>query len=258
MTYEMRCIMKNANRKLWTKVPGRRASILLGALLLLAVLVLPAIAQTGGPYLWYTIAGGGGMSSAGGATLGGSIGQPVAGMSSTGGYTLVSGFWHPDVITITPTPAPPGIINGHLTWQGIAQPNSRNLVPTGTLVLCSGSTSVYSNNTLHTDASGNFTVTTGLADGTYAWKLKGPRHLGNGGSLTISGGSVTFEAGVERTGNANTDNVINSTDFNILKSNFGQPGDRPSDFNFDNVTSSTDFNAQKNNFGQAGVATTCP
>src|SRR6476646_2469376 len=36
--------------------------------------------------------------------------------------------------TFTITPPPTGILRGHLTWQGIAQPNTRNITPTGTLV----------------------------------------------------------------------------------------------------------------------------
>ena len=44
----------------------------------------------------------------------------------------------------------------------------------------------------------------------------------------------------------NNDNMINITDFNILKVNFGLYGaDRPSDVNFDTFTNSSDFNLLK-------------
>ncbi len=161
--------------------------------------------------------------------------------------------------TSTSTPLPSGVINGHLTWEGIPQPDNRNMLVTSTLVLCNGGSTVYSNANLHTDSSGNFSVITDLPDGTYDWRLKGARQLGNGGTLTISGGSASIEVGTERTGNTNSDNVVNSADFGNLKNNFGLVGvDRSSDFNFDSATNATDFNLLKNHFGQSGVAPTCP
>lgn len=43
---------------------------------------------------WWTVDGGGAISSMGGSySLGGSIGQPDGGVSSGGDYDLVSGFW---------------------------------------------------------------------------------------------------------------------------------------------------------------------
>jgi hypothetical protein len=43
---------------------------------------------------WWTVDGGGAISSTGGSySLGGSIGQPDAGASSGGTYTLAGGFW---------------------------------------------------------------------------------------------------------------------------------------------------------------------
>ncbi|HVF73356.1 MAG TPA: hypothetical protein VM940_17270 [Chthoniobacterales bacterium] len=65
------------------------------ALLLLGV-VPQAISQSGGAYdlTWNTIDGGGTTSATGGNySLGGTIGQPDAGASSGGAYSLTSGFW---------------------------------------------------------------------------------------------------------------------------------------------------------------------
>jgi hypothetical protein len=43
---------------------------------------------------WWTVDGGGGTFSQGGSyTLGGTIGQPDAGLLSGGNYTLGGGFW---------------------------------------------------------------------------------------------------------------------------------------------------------------------
>jgi hypothetical protein len=53
-------------------------------------------AQSGGGYslVWNTIDGGGAMfSTGGGYSLGGTIGQPDAGLLTGGGYTLGGGFW---------------------------------------------------------------------------------------------------------------------------------------------------------------------
>jgi hypothetical protein len=58
--------------------------------------VAPILAQTGGGYdlTWSTVDGGGyTFSSGGGYTLGGTVGQPDAGVLTGGGYTLSGGFW---------------------------------------------------------------------------------------------------------------------------------------------------------------------
>ena len=63
---------------------------------LLSLLSSVALAQTGGGYdlTWSTIDGGGyTFSEGGGYSLGGTIGQPDAGVLSGGGYTLAGGFW---------------------------------------------------------------------------------------------------------------------------------------------------------------------
>ena len=63
---------------------------------LLSLLASVALAQTGGGYdlTWSTIDGGGATwSEGGGYALGGTVGQPDAGVLSGGGYTLAGGFW---------------------------------------------------------------------------------------------------------------------------------------------------------------------
>jgi hypothetical protein len=71
-----------------------RITALVGIALLLAVST--ALAQTGGGYdlTWWTVNGGGGVSSDGGYTLMGTVGQPDAGVAlSGGGYAVTGGFW---------------------------------------------------------------------------------------------------------------------------------------------------------------------
>jgi hypothetical protein len=73
---------------------GATIFLTLAALLLLAGGVL---AWPDAPYdaSWNTVDGGGVTLSIGtGYTLGGTIGQPDAGSSSGGPYSLAGGFWH--------------------------------------------------------------------------------------------------------------------------------------------------------------------
>ena len=66
------------------------------ALLLICLLmVLPALAQTGGDYelSLSTVGGGGGVSSGGDFELSATIGEPEAGAMSGGNYELLGGFW---------------------------------------------------------------------------------------------------------------------------------------------------------------------
>lgn len=79
-----------------------RLALLAALVLLLAFASLwqpapePVLAQSGGSYDvgWNTIDGGGVTFASGGAfTLGGSIGQPDAGVLAGGAYTLKGGFW---------------------------------------------------------------------------------------------------------------------------------------------------------------------
>lgn len=73
----------------------RRATILL-ALAVLLLLASVALAQSGGGYdlTWNTVdAGGYTFSTGGDYSLGGTIGQPDAGVLTEGDYTLGGGFW---------------------------------------------------------------------------------------------------------------------------------------------------------------------
>jgi len=67
---------------------------LIACLLLLAA--VPVLAQSGAGYdlSWNTVNGGGGSFSTGGIySLGGTAGQPDAGLVTGGAYTLAGGFW---------------------------------------------------------------------------------------------------------------------------------------------------------------------
>ncbi len=79
---------------------GSAVFVTLAALLLLASVALwgiaPAVAQSGGGYdlTWNTVdAGGYTFSTGGDYSLGGTIGQPDAGVLTGGDYTLGGGLW---------------------------------------------------------------------------------------------------------------------------------------------------------------------
>src|SRR5206468_984275 len=138
----------------------------------------------------------------------------------------------------TNTPTPAGVIVGHVTWQGIPQPDARNNGITATLSLCvSGTPTSYN---VATDAGGYFTVTTGLPVGSYNWNLKCQLNLGNACSLTLAASTASVEMGTQRAGDATGDNLVSAQDFSTLKNTFGksvgQPGyDGRADFNRDTV-----------------------
>jgi hypothetical protein len=173
-------------------------------------------------------------------------------------------------VTRTPTNTPTststpgaGLIVGHVTWQNIPQNNARSILPI-TLTLKLGTSSEVNYPQQNTDAAGFFTAPVGsLAPGTYSWRVQapdgvnggntGPGFLANCGSIVLAGAPQTnIEMGQMKGGDATNDNVINTTDFNILKLDFGQGGVRRADFDNNLVVNSTDFNLQKGNFGQAG------
>jgi plastocyanin/subtilisin-like proprotein convertase family protein len=161
--------------------------------------------------------------------------------------------------TLTPTPTVSALV-GHLTWQGISQPNTRNQGLTATLSLCVGG--APQSQVVTTDQNGNFAITTTAGPGTYNWWIKGRKWLANAGTLTLPA-SESVEFGTQRSGDANNTNIVNTIDFNILKTTFGKgqgdPGyDERADFNNDQLANSTDFNSLKANFGLAGAGTNCP
>jgi hypothetical protein len=70
--------------------------VVLAAAAIFLLLTSVALAQSGGDYdlTWSTVDGGGWTFSRGGAySLGGTAGQPDAGLLTGGDYTLGGGFW---------------------------------------------------------------------------------------------------------------------------------------------------------------------
>src|SRR5207237_6750654 len=93
-----------------------------------------------------------------------------------------------------------------------------------------------------TDQSGYFTITSELALGVYAWRVKNPQTLANAGTTTLVSGTNTIEMGALSEGDSNNDNCTNALDFSIMKITFdktlGDPlYDARADFNGDNTIS---------------------
>lgn len=151
------------------------------------------------------------------------------------------------------------MLNGHLTWQGIPQPDVRNVQPF-TLTLKTGTTEV-NYPAQNTDANGVFTLPlSGLLPGPYMWRAKGPKSLANSGQIIFPPDPciVTLEIGIMRAGDANNDNVVTASDFSIVRGTMGKacgnPGyDGRADFNNDCVINTSDFNLVSANYGRNGA-----
>jgi len=111
-----------------------------------------------------------------------------------------------------------------------------------------------------TDPSGFYTVTASLPSGNYNWRAKGPKYLATSGIAALTaGGTTQVEMGQQRAGDIDAahNNLVNSSDFTVLKNVFGTSSSI-GDLNNDGVTSGVDFTLLKTNFGTAGAAANCP
>ncbi|MCL4535019.1 MAG: S8 family serine peptidase [Bacteroidetes bacterium] len=154
-------------------------------------------------------------------------------------------------------------IGGHVGLQGRPAPPSSQWVITATLgIYPPGGAAPSSVYTPTTDASGNFTVTTGItytnsAPGMYDVRVKGINTLARrllNQPMTSTHRLLDF--GTLKEGDADGDNYVNITDFSVLRSGFGlcqgNAGYDPrTDFNQDGCTTILDFSLLRTNFGQA-------
>jgi RHS repeat-associated protein len=150
------------------------------------------------------------------------------------------------------------VLVGHVNWQGRpSQPHSLQSLPLTLTLQVSSTAILYSN--LTTNASGYFTVTLGsMPPGNYTWWVKGPQYLAKGGAVQLAGAPVTnAEIGILQVGDASSDNLVDITDFGIVRSSFGKSMgdtgyDQRADFNGDNTVDITDFSLMRSNFGSYG------
>jgi hypothetical protein len=182
---------------------------------------------------------------------------PTATRTATATRTSTATPTSTRIPTGTPTPVP-RLLTGHLTWQGRpSQPNPLQALPLTLTLTVSGTPYTWAN--LTTDAAGAFTVTvTTLPTGTYGWRAKGPQFLATAGSVVLAGSpSTALDAGLQSAGDVNGDNLVDVTDFTVLRAAFGTgcggPGfDARADLNGDCVIDVLDFTLLRANFGQGG------
>ena len=186
--------------------------------------------------------------------------------TSTATFTATATSTYTPTATSTPTatdtPITSATLVGHVTILGrSAQPNPRQSVPiTLTLRLAVGGPELDYGST--TDQSGFFTVTVPVPD-VYDYRVKNPQTLANSGTVTLLPGVNQVEMGGLREGDANNDNCVRITDFNILKVSYGRsvgdPGYDPrADFNGDTTISILDFNLLKVNYSFCGAEPISP
>lgn len=103
-----------------------------------------------------------------------------------------------------------------------------------------------------------------LANGTYYYSIYADKYLANGGSFTVPV-SGTVELGTLRGGDANTNNIVNSSDYAIYNAAAGsecgyEDYDSRADFNDDcyvDEYGTEDYDILQSNYGLSG-ATLCP
>jgi hypothetical protein len=132
--------------------------------LISAILMLALWTATAQPYIdWYKISGGGGTSTGGTYQVSGTIGQPDAGVTISGGnYSLTGGFW--SLINLVQTAGAPTLYISHsgstvtVYWQNTGswtlQQNS-NLATTNWTANTSWTTSNGMNSLIINNPSGN-------------------------------------------------------------------------------------------------------
>ena len=76
--------------------------VLLGICLMFSTAILAAAHTTAGDLSipWWSVDGGGSTSSGGQFSLSGTAGQPDAAISTSGSFSLTSGFWNKRVVTL--------------------------------------------------------------------------------------------------------------------------------------------------------------
>ena len=107
------------------------------------------------------------------------------------------------------------------------------------------------------DASGTLTVT-GLVPGSLTVRVKSPQTLAVAQPVVLTEGLNDVTLSGLPQGDANNDNLVNTSDFNATKASLGKaPGDSGydprADFNGDNLVNVTDFNLLRTSFGLAGA-----
>ena len=149
----------------------------------------------------------------------------------------------------SPTPTPPG--TGQATLLGLIELQRGEPPPSPLWVTALHIDIGAVGRDIWTNESGEFTVED-LAPGTYAVTIKSAHSLSlRAEGVVLQEGANLFSFGLLVEGDANDDDVVDISDFSILRSVFGIPDDR-ADFNQDDIVDIEDFSLLRSNFARAG------
>jgi len=153
-------------------------------------------------------------------------------------------------------PPPEATIRGRVHLQGRPAPPAPSWrIPLSFALNRPGRSTPTAIFTPTTDIQGVFTVT-GIVPGVYDLRIKNAHTLRNvQPNVTLTDGLNEIDLGTLLEGDADDNNVINITDFSILRTTYGrqrgQPGfDARADFNEDGVIDLADFSLLRTNFGK--------
>lgn len=111
--------------------------------------------------------------------------------------------------------------------------------------------------TVETDTFGRFTLS-GLTPGVYEIQVKNHHTLANALSgAVLAAGENALSLGLLREGDVNDDDIVDITDFSLLRSIFSTTDPR-ADFNQDGVVDIVDFSLLRTNFGMCGPLAVTP
>lgn len=116
------------------------------------------------------------------------------------------------------------------------------------------STIVFEKNNISTDASGNATFTiTGVPAGNYDFRVKVNNFLTKTILNSPLNNPLTLSFGMLKGGDLNNDNIVNSLDFSLLTSHWGQ-SDPAADINADGIVNTIDFAILNTNWFVTGTS----
>lgn len=135
------------------------------AVILLSLLLTQARGQSGPQLTQSSVAGGGGVSTQGSTRVEGTIGQPSAGRSSGGAFTLYGGFYAPSqapsVQTVSRASANPATQNSSVSYVVTFNEPVTGVDATDFQLTTSGLTGAYVTGVMGSGATYNVTVNTG-------------------------------------------------------------------------------------------------
>ncbi len=169
------------------------------------------------------------------------MGNNVLGSVSGGSYQITTGAVLAGAIRIQGRPNPPNSL--------LAVPLVVKFYSPG------GSTPIITRN-VTADSNGAFTVS-GIPAGTYDITVKNAQTLTNKKTALSLSGTTNVNFGTLLTGDANDDDIVDISDFSILRTTFlkacgGAGFDTRADFNGDCIVDISDFSLLRTNFLRAG------